>query len=148
MRNRWKFMLVAGLLTALSMCHAQTGVTVSPRVIVLTADHDSRYRADGKVAPTIEAAPGEPLILRITASRAKEVARDGSVHGLVLLDKDLDAVPGWRFYLHPGVQELAVTAPDQPGRYTAVCTIICSDMHDGMRFTLIVTGGDSKVVKE
>lgn len=137
MTQRCEFKLVAWFFLALSSCYAQTAA-VSPRVIVLTADHDSRYRADGKVSPTIEAAPGEPLILRITASRAKEVARDGSIHGLALLDKNLDAVPGWRFYLHPGVQELAVTAPSKPGRYTAVCTIICSDMHDGMKFTLIV----------
>jgi heme/copper-type cytochrome/quinol oxidase subunit 2 len=125
---------------AFSVCHAQSGPVVGPRLIELTADHDSRYRSGGKVAPTIEARAGEPLILRITASRAKEVARDGSVHGLVLLNKNLDAVPGWRFYLHPGVQELAVKAPEQPGSYTAVCIVICSDMHDGMKFTLIVAG--------
>ena len=71
--------------------------------------------------------------------RAKEVARDGSVHGLALLDKNSNAIPGWRFFLHPGVQDLAVTAPSQPGRYTAVCTVICSDGHEGMGFTLRVT---------
>lgn len=148
MRKHLEFVVVAWVFLALSLCHAQPGAAASPRVIVLTADHDSRYRSDGKVAPTIEVAPGEPLILRITASRAKQIARDGSVHGLVLLNKDLDAVPGWRFYLHPGVQELAVKAPDKPGRYTAVCTVICSDMHDAMKFTLIVTPEKSKVAKE
>ena len=142
------FTLAACALLALSLCHAQPGPIVSPRVIELTADHDSRYRSQGKISPTIEAMPGEPLILRITASRAKQVARDGSVHGLVLLNQNLDAVPGWRFYLHPGEQELAVKAPDQPGRYTAVCTVICSDMHDGMTFTLIVTAGQGKIAKE
>jgi len=140
--------LAACTLLALSLCHAQSGPIVSPRVIELTADHDSRYRSQGKVSPTIEAMPGEALILRITASRAKQVARDGSVHGLVLLNQNLDAVPGWRFYLHPGVQELAVKAPDQPGRYTAVCTVICSDMHDGMTFSLVVTAGPRKIAKE
>ncbi len=93
----------------------------------------------GKVAPIIEVSPGEHLILRITAVRAREVARDGSVHGLALLDKDENVVPGWRFYLHPGVQELDVTAPPQPGHYTAVCIVICSDMHEDMGFTLVVT---------
>jgi len=148
MSKRLGFSLAACTFLALGVSHAQTGPIVSPRVIELTADHDSRYRSEGKVDPTIEAMPGEPLILRITALRAKEVARDGSVHGLALLNKNLDAVPGWRFYLHPGVQEVAVTAPNQPGRYTAVCTVICSHMHDGMKFTLIVTGGRSKVSKE
>jgi hypothetical protein len=111
----------------------------APRVIELTADKDSRYRQDGKVAPTIEVSPGEHLTLRITATRAKQVARDGSVHGLALLDKDENAVPGWRFYLHPGVQDLAVTAPLRLGRYMAVCIVICSDMHEGMGFTLMVS---------
>jgi len=115
-----------------------------PRVIELTADKDSRYRQDGKVSPTIEALPGEHLILRITATRAKQVARDGSVHGLALLDKNENAVPGWRFYLHPGMQELAVTAPEEPGRYKAVCTVICSDMHEGMGFTLVVSTTNNK----
>ena len=142
------FTLAACTLLALSVCQAQSGPIVSPRVIELSADHDSRYRWEGKVAPTIEVLPREPLILSITASRAKQVARDGSVHGLVLLNGNLDAVPGWRFYFHPGVQELAVTAPDQPGRYTALCTVICSDMHDGMKFTLIVTAGPGKIAKE
>ena len=109
-----------------------------PRIIELSADKDSRYRQARKIAPTIEATTGESLILRITASRAEQVARDGSVHGLALLDKNSNAVPGWRFFLHPGIQELRVTAPVQPGQYTAVCTVICSDAHEGMYFTLVV----------
>lgn len=135
------------LITLLCSCvavNAQTGAPVSttapvqPRVIELTADKDSRYRMGSMVSPTIEAAPGEQIILRITAVRARQVARDGSVHGLALLDRNSDAVPGWRFYLHPGTQDLSVTAPVQPGRYSAVCIVICSDMHDGMGFTVIV----------
>lgn len=109
------------------------------RVIELTADKDSKYRLGGKVAPTLQASPGEHLILRITAIRAKQVARDGSVHGLALLDKNENVVPGWRFYLHPGVQDVAVTAPIAAGRYTAVCIVICSDMHEDMGFTLVVS---------
>lgn len=130
--------VAVGLLVAASLlCAAQAG-TADPRIIELTADKDSRYRQGNKVSPTIEVFPREHLILRITAIRAKQVARDGSVHGLALLDKDENVVPGWRFYLHPGIQELAVTAPSQPGRYSAVCIVICSDMHEGMGFTLVV----------
>lgn len=139
MAPRSHFRVLALLCAALQLCAAQASVATAPRVIELTAGHDSRYRMGKKVSPTIEVAPGEHLLLRITAIKAKQVARDGSVHGLALLDSNQDAVPGWRFYLHPGVQELAVTAPTKPGRYSAVCTIICSDMHDGMGFTLIVT---------
>jgi hypothetical protein len=126
--------LVAGML-----CYAQSIVAVKPRVIELTAGQDSRYRLGRKVAPTIEVNAGEPLILRIVAVRAETVARDGSIHGLALLDKNSEVVPGWKFLLHPGVQDLAVSAPSQPGRYTAVCTVICSDAHEGMDFTLVVT---------
>src|SRR5206468_250512 len=135
---RFQTRLAWGLLGAALLSNAQS-IIPSPRVIELTADKDSRYRQDGKIAPTIEVSPGENLILRITAIRAKEVARDGSVHGLALLDKDENVVPGWRFYLHPGMQDLQVTAPLQPGRYSAVCVVICSDMHDGMGFTVIVS---------
>jgi heme/copper-type cytochrome/quinol oxidase subunit 2 len=123
--------------TAVPICRSQTAPM--PRIIELTAGADSRYRWAGKVAPTIQVQAGEPLILRVTAVRAKEIARDGSVHGLALLNKNSDAVPGWRFFFHPGVQDVAVTAPLGPGRYTAVCTIICSDGHEGMAFTLVVT---------
>lgn len=148
MKAIFKLAIAACVFTMIGLACAQSTAPASPRIIELTADHDSRYRADGKVAPVIEASPGEPLILRITAVRAKKIARDGSIHGLALLDKDLNAVPGWRFYLHPGVQDLDVTAPLQPGRYTVVCTIICSDMHDGMNFTLLVTASGNKTAKD
>jgi hypothetical protein len=137
MTTRLKTVFVAIVIGASLFCAAQAG-TAAPRVIELTADKDSRYRQGGKVAPTIEVLPGEHLLLRITATKAMQVARDGSVHGLALLDKNENAVPGWRFYLHPGVQDLEVAAPTQPGRYVAVCVVICSDMHEDMGFTLVV----------
>jgi hypothetical protein len=135
---RFQIAIVGCVVGAALLASGQVS-TSATRVIELSADKDSRYRQDGKVSPTIEASPGEHLILRITATRAKQVARDGSVHGLALLDKNENAVPGWRFYLHPGAQELAVAAPEKPGRYKAVCTVICSDMHEGMGFTLVVS---------
>lgn len=141
MRRRIQLGLIACALVG--VCLSQSAAT-EPRVIELTAGHDSRYREGLKVAPTIEARPGERLILRITAVRAETVARDGSVHGLALLDKNSQAVPGWRFFLHPGVQDLEVSAPTQPGRYTAVCTVICSDGHEGMGFTLVVTEAEKR----
>ena len=137
MRHRFKLAGAIALAFVVARSLAQNS-SASLRVIELTADKDSCYRMAGKVSPTIEVQPGEHLVLRITAIRAKQVARDGSIHGLALLDKNLDAVPGWRFYFHPGVQDVTVTAPEQPGRYTAVCTIICSDAHIGMQFTVLV----------
>jgi hypothetical protein len=138
MRKFLQFGLLTCALAAGSICSSQSSSSSGPRVIELTADRDSRYRQGHKASPTIEVLAGQPLILRITAVRAKEVARDGSVHGLALLDQNSNVVAGWRFFLHPGVQDLAVTAPMNSGRYTAVCIVICSDGHDGMGFTLIV----------
>jgi hypothetical protein len=137
------FTLVA---TAFGPSQSISGPT--PRVIELTADRDSRYRQGHKASPTIEVFAGEPLILRITSVRAKEVARDGSVHGLALLDHNSNAVVGWRFFLRPGVQELSVTAPLEPGRYTAVCTVICSDAHEGMGFTLVVVDPNASATEK
>ena len=136
---------LAYTLLTLPLCQAQSGTAPSPRVIELTADKDSRYRQGRKESPTIEVVAGEALILRITAVKAKEVARDGSIHGLALLDKNSNAVPGWRFFFHPGIQEVAVVAPSEPGRYTAVCIVICSDGHEGMSFTLVVTDRKANV---
>ena len=141
-----KTVMMAVVIASPLFCAAQTGAA-APRVIELTADRDSRYRQGDKIAPMIEVAPGEHLILRITATKAKQTARDGSVHGLALLDKNQNAVSGWRFYLHPGVQDLEVTAPSETGRYTAVCIVICSDMHEDMGFTLVVSE-QGKVSKE
>jgi hypothetical protein len=128
--------LVAALLVLAVCCGAQSGAT--PRVVELSAGKDSRYRQGKKVGPTIEVFAGESLILRITAVRAKEIARDGSIHGLALLDRNSNAVPGWRFFLQPGVQDLAVVAPTERGRYRAVCIVICSADHEGMGFDLVV----------
>jgi hypothetical protein len=130
--------LVSALLAA-AYRPSQSIPDPAPRVIELTADRDSRFRLGHRASPTIEVLAGERLILRITAVRAKEVARDGSVHGLALLDHNSNAVAGWRFFLRPGIQELTVTAPLEPGRYAAVCTVICSDAHEGMSFTLVVS---------
>jgi len=144
MRNRLQIALLVCGLYAAPVCRPQTALPAHPRLIELTADHDSRYRQGRKASPTIEVYAGEPLILRITAVKAEQVARDGSIHGLALLDKDSNAVPGWRFFFHPGVQEVAVTAPLQPGRYNAVCLVICSDGHEGMGFTLLVVDANTR----
>lgn len=138
MRKHLTITLRVCALAAWLVSESQSLQPAAPRVIELTADRDSRYRQGHKAFPTIKVFAGEPLILRVTAVRAKEVARDGSVHGLALLDKNSNIVAGWRFFLQPGVQELTVSAPSQPGRYNAVCTVICSDGHEGMGFTLLV----------
>lgn len=144
MRKRITIVLFACALASWARRDAPSVPASGPRVLELTADRDSRYRQGRTSSPTIEVFADEPLILRITAIRAREVARDGSVHGLALLDKKSNAVSGWKFFLHPGVQDLAVNAPSEPGRYSAVCTVICSDGHEQMGFTLVVLDPKTK----
>jgi heme/copper-type cytochrome/quinol oxidase subunit 2 len=111
----------------------------APRVIEVVADHDSRFRMPGEKEPVITVRAGEALTLRITAIKAKSHNRDGSIHGFALLHaKDRSKVPGWDFLLKPGVQEFPVTAPAEPGEYVVVCTVICSDDHEGMHMRFVV----------
>jgi heme/copper-type cytochrome/quinol oxidase subunit 2 len=109
------------------------------RVIEILADHDSRYKIEGQKQPAITVEAGEAVTLRITAKKAKNVNRDGAIHGFTLLRaKDRSPVDGWDFMLKPGVQEFSVTAPTEPGEYLVLCTVICSQDHEGMNMKLVV----------
>ena len=111
----------------------------APRVIEILADHDSRYKIAGQNQPVITAKPGESLTLRITAVKAKNRNRDGSVHGFTLLRlSDRKPVDGWDFLLKPGTQDISVTAPAAPGEYVVVCTVICSENHEQMNMKFVV----------
>jgi hypothetical protein len=111
-----------------------------PRVIEILADKDSRFKLDGHGEPQISVRAGESLRLRITARKARSSNRDGSIHGFTLLRaRDRTKVDGWNFLLKPGIQELLLTAPLEPGEYIVVCTVICSADHEGMNMKLVVT---------
>jgi heme/copper-type cytochrome/quinol oxidase subunit 2 len=125
----------------------------APRLIEVLADHDSRYKMQGQSKPSITVTAGEQIRLRITAIRAKQNNRDGSIHGFSLLrSKDHQPVPGWELLLKPGVQEFALTAPAEPGEYLVVCTVICSEGHEQMNMKFVVepeakTSLDSEIRK-
>ena len=126
--------LTSWLLLATQFTFAQ------PRVIELTADRDSRYRIAGQRTPEISVKAGEEILLRVTARKAKSWNRDGSIHGFSLLRaKDRSKVEGWDLLFKPGTQEFLLTAPSEPGEYEAVCTVICSEEHEGMhlKFTVV-----------
>jgi heme/copper-type cytochrome/quinol oxidase subunit 2 len=109
------------------------------RVIELVADKDSRYKMEGKEDPSITVKAGQAVVLRITARRGKSWNRDGSIHGFSLLKaKDRSKVPGWDLLLKPGTQEFQLTAPTDPGDYEVVCTVICSEDHEGMHMKFVV----------
>jgi heme/copper-type cytochrome/quinol oxidase subunit 2 len=110
------------------------------RTIDLVADSDSRYKMAGQRNPEITVKAGEHLLLRVTAHRGKTWNRDGSIHGFTLLRaKDRTKVEGWDLLFKPGTQEFQLTAPAEPGEYEVVCTVICSEDHEGMhmKFTVL-----------
>jgi hypothetical protein len=111
----------------------------SPQVIEILADHDSRYKMAGLKEPMITVHAGAPVILRITAVKAKSHNRDGSIHGFSLLRaKDRSPVAGWDLLLRPGTEDFTLTAPAEPGEYIVVCTVVCSPDHDGMHMRFVV----------
>jgi len=122
------------LVATVPCAHAQE------RVIELLADHDSRYKMSGLRTPEITVKAGEALLLRVTARRGKTWNRDGSIHGLTLLRaKDRTKIEGWSLLLRPGTQDFHLVAPSEPGEYIVVCTVICSEDHEGMnmKFTVL-----------
>jgi heme/copper-type cytochrome/quinol oxidase subunit 2 len=126
--------LVAGIFLAILPF-----AVAEPRLIELTADRDSRYRIAGQRMPEITVKAGEQIRLRVTARRAKSWNRDGSIHGFTLLRaKDRSKVEGWDLLFKPGTQEFVLTAPAEPGEYQAVCTVICSEDHEGMHLNVTV----------
>ena len=110
------------------------------RIIEITADRDSRYKIAGQRTPEITVKAGEKIMLRVTANRGKSWNRDGSIHGFTLLRaKDRTKVDGWDLLLKPGKQEFLLTVPNEPGLYEVICTVICSQDHEGMhmKFTVL-----------
>ena len=133
----------AGLLVWLALASAPRSWAQNQqppaRVIEILADHDSRYKIQGQKQPSITVKAGELITLRITAKKAKNLNRDGSIHGFSLLRaKDRQPVPDWDFLLKPGTQEFTLAAPSEPGEYIVVCTVICSQDHEGMNMRFVV----------
>jgi heme/copper-type cytochrome/quinol oxidase subunit 2 len=125
-------LVAAALISCMPVC-------AQARTIEILADKDSRYKIAGQRSPVIVLKAGESVFLRFTAVRAKTWNRDGSIHGFALLRAaDRSKVPGWNLLLRPGTQEFALTAPAEPGDYEALCTVICSDDHEGMHMKVIV----------
>jgi heme/copper-type cytochrome/quinol oxidase subunit 2 len=128
-----RFAAAAMVLTALAWADGP------PHVIEVLADHDSRFKIAGERTPEITVKAGEQVLLRVTARKAKSWNRDGSIHGFTLLRaKDRTHVEGWDLLLKAGTQEFLLTAPAEPGEYLVVCTVICSEDHEGMHMRFLV----------
>lgn len=133
----------SGLLLAVIIAVGMLSQAQSPpaqgRVIEVLADHDSRYKMQGLKQPIITVKAGEQITLRITAKKAKNFNRNGDVHGFTLLRaKDRIPVPEWDFMLKPGTHEFTLAAPSEPGEYVVVCTVVCSQDHEGMSMKFVV----------
>jgi heme/copper-type cytochrome/quinol oxidase subunit 2 len=122
---------------AISLLLVSLPLKAETHLIELLADS---YRIAGQKNPEITVKAGEPVLLRVTARKAKTMNRDGSIHSFTLLRaKDRTRVEGWDLMLKPGTQEFHLTAPAEPGEYVVLCTVICSDDHESMhmKFTVI-----------
>jgi len=109
------------------------------RVIEVLADKDSQFKIAGMGHAEITVKAGEPVVLRVIARKGKTWNRDGTVHGFTLLRaKDHHKVSGWDLELKPGMQEFSLIAPAEPGEYEVLCTVICSEEHEGMRMKFVV----------
>jgi len=136
MRTR---VLLGAVLAVCTASRAQAPDSTKARVIEILADKDSRYKIAGEKTPAISVKASEQLLLRITARKGKSWNRDGSIHGFSLLRaKDRSKVAEWDLLLKPGTQEFAMTAPPEPGDYVVVCTVICSEEHEGMSMKFVV----------
>lgn len=127
------------ILAGCGVLWAQTSANREVHLIEVLADKDSRYKIADDDAPHIMVKAGEQILLRVTARKGKSWNRDGSVHGFSLLRaKDRSKVPGWDLLLKPGMQEFLMTAPDEVGEYVVVCTVVCSEDHEGMSMKFVV----------
>jgi hypothetical protein len=134
----WRRLLVSAVVSVCCSCPVLHG-QLQPRVVEVLADHDSRYKIAGQKQPVVTVKAGEAITLRITANKAKNHNRDGSIHGFTLLRvKDRKPVDGWDLLLKPGVQEFTLTAPGEAGEYIVICTVICSRDHEQMNMKFLV----------
>ena len=138
-RARARVQLCGMVLAAAAVLGVHHPAQAQAHVIEVVADKDSRYKSPdgGKPESTLKA--GEQVLLRVSARKAKSWNRDGSIHGFTLLRAgDRTKVQGWNLLLRPGQQEFQLTAPADPGEYVVVCTVICSEDHEGMNMRLLV----------
>lgn len=139
MTNAFRIRHIVGIVMATVFFVGAPWASAQVHLVELTADSDSRYKIAGQRTPEITVKAGEQILFRVTAHRGKSWNRDGSIHGFTLLRaKDRTKVDGWDLLLKPGKQEFTLTAPNEPGLYEVVCTVICSEDHEGMHMKLTV----------
>ena len=112
-----------------------TSQVAKPRLIEIVADHDNRFKLPGEAKQVLVLKANEPLLLKVTAHRGEEMARDGAVHSLVIRRFRSE---GWDVRLKEGTQEIHLNAPSTPGTYLLECTVKCGSGHDNMNLRVTV----------
>jgi len=137
MRRRKDFTAGSLLLAGTLLTWLASGVAGGgPRVINVIADKDNRFKIPGQTSPVITLKKNEVIKLHITAHKATEWDKDGTVHSFTIKElKD----QGWDLRLKEGVQDFTLAVPADPGEYLVECTVKCGDGHDDMKMKLIVT---------
>lgn len=106
------------------------------KVWEVVATKDQTFVVKGEKKPVITVKTGQPVHLRITAEKAAEMAKDGSVHSFTI--KPL-ADQGWNIRLKAGTEDYTLTAPSQAGEYVIECAVKCGPGHADQRMKLVVT---------
>jgi len=109
--------------------------STEPRVINLVADSDYRFKLPGQSENTLVVKPGEKIVLHIDAKMGASKAHDGAVHSLVIRQL---REQGWDVRLKQGIQDVALTAPQQEGEYQIECTVFCGPGHPSMHLKMLV----------
>ena len=130
--------LAAIMLSVLALVQAlsQPARAAEEKVWEVMATKDQTFVVKGEKKPVITVKAGQPVHLRITAEKAAEMAKDGSVHSFTI--KQL-AEQGWNVRLKEGTQEYTLTAPAKPGEYVIECAVKCGPGHADQRMKLVVT---------
>ena len=108
----------------------------SPRIVDIVADRDNRFKIPRQKDAVITLKANEVVVLRITARKATEWDKDGSVHTFTI---NALKSQGWDLRLKEGTQQYPLVAPAEPGEYVVECTVKCGKGHDDMRMKVIVT---------
>src|SRR6266568_1633268 len=124
------------IILALALPSSLLASASDDKVWEVVATKDQTFVVKGERKPVITVKAGQPVHLRITAEKAAEVAKDGSVHSFTI--KQL-AEQGWNVRLKPGTQDYTLTAPSQPGEYVVECAVKCGPGHADQRMKLVVT---------
>ena len=122
-------------LLSLTLAFSEPASTGDDKIWEVLATKDQTFVVKGEKKPVITVKAGQTVHLRITAEKATEMAKDGSVHSFTI--KQL-ADQGWNIRLKKGTKDYTLTAPSKPGEYVIECAVKCGPGHADQRMKLVV----------